>query len=128
MGELERMGGEICLDKAWAARKESSAVKATKRSGERRNAPPMNRVCDDYEKDYQDTTLRHNDVIAQEIAGRADAERERATRSSTIVLPSPLAGKPASFDASDMYLGFRKAATAGWKGYGEQREGNGTGR
>ena len=42
-------------------------------------------------------------------------ERERAKRSAIIPVTQPTCGKPASFDASDMYIGFRKATTAGWQ-------------
>ena len=47
--------------------------------------------CGEFEKINKDKTLNVNAFIAQEVGRRADVEREREKRSSTIPSPSPLA-------------------------------------
>ena len=73
----------------------SSAARATERSGERPNAPAVRGVCDlriDGLRGIREGLPRHNDAfIAQEMAWRADVETERAKRSSTIPSPGLLA-------------------------------------
>lgn len=127
MGELKRMGHEVCLDKHGQA-------KSTELSGDHPNAPAARGVhyaayewmaCDDFNKLNKDKTLTIDAFIAQDVARRADLETEREKRSSTVRSPIALAENGRLLTPNDMHLGFRKATTATWQRYGEHRESNG---
>ena len=92
MGELERMGREILLEKAWLARKEVLAVRRLMLPNIPVNALTPQQfgvyasyqwmACDEYEKVHKDMTLRYDAFIAQEVARRADTERAQAKKAA----------------------------------------------
>lgn len=101
MGGLQRMGREICQTKALATRKEVLAVPELKRPDIPVIAQTPQqfevyvayewRACDEFERINTAMTPKLAACIVQEVARRADVERGRAKRSSTIPSPSPLA-------------------------------------